>query len=212
MHEYLTDSNVDWGQQLKSVSKYLKERNVKECWFAYFADGVVDTHYYGIPCHSMVTADTLWVGQETPTPLEIDGPVLVSVSDLNSYEMGDSYLNPYKQFQTMQPTAIIDRGVYVFDGHFRVATASAMAHTQVVWRLMGEGKLPEALAEAQAAVAADSGCIMAQMALGDVLAAMGRREEARTAYTAAWQDAMNLQPGPRRGQLEDIRGRLARLK
>jgi len=30
-YKYLTDSNADWGQQLKSVKKYLDPRGVKEC-------------------------------------------------------------------------------------------------------------------------------------------------------------------------------------
>jgi hypothetical protein len=28
----LTDSNADWGQQLKSVKQYLDQRGVNECW------------------------------------------------------------------------------------------------------------------------------------------------------------------------------------
>ena len=35
-HRYLTDSNVDWGQQLVSVKKYLDRNNIHECWFGYF--------------------------------------------------------------------------------------------------------------------------------------------------------------------------------
>jgi hypothetical protein len=38
-HKYLTDSNADWAQQLKSVKQYLDAHGVKECWFVYFAAG-----------------------------------------------------------------------------------------------------------------------------------------------------------------------------
>ena len=50
-HTYmlLNDSNADWGQQLRTTSKYLAQRGVKDCWFAYFAGGVVKWEYYGIP-------------------------------------------------------------------------------------------------------------------------------------------------------------------
>src|SRR5205814_1273822 len=49
-YRYLSDSNADWGQQLKATKKYLDNRHIDHCWFAYFADVVVDTAYYGIPC------------------------------------------------------------------------------------------------------------------------------------------------------------------
>jgi hypothetical protein len=41
-YKCLTDSNVDWGQQLKATKGYLDQRGVKDCWFVYFAEGVVD--------------------------------------------------------------------------------------------------------------------------------------------------------------------------
>jgi hypothetical protein len=44
-YKYLTDSNVDWAQQLKSTKQYLDGRGLKECWFAYFGQGVLEPHY-----------------------------------------------------------------------------------------------------------------------------------------------------------------------
>src|SRR5262249_43246013 len=54
---WLTDSNCDWAQQLKSVKRYLDARGVRECWFAYFAEGAVDMTHYGIPCRPLPTID-----------------------------------------------------------------------------------------------------------------------------------------------------------
>ena len=45
-YKYLTDSNVDWGQGLKSLGKYLKDEKVSGIYFNYFGTG--DPHYYGI--------------------------------------------------------------------------------------------------------------------------------------------------------------------
>src|SRR6266436_5859187 len=39
-YKYLTDSNVDWAQQLKSTKQYLDERAIKECCSAYFGQAV----------------------------------------------------------------------------------------------------------------------------------------------------------------------------
>ena len=36
-YRYLSDSNADWGQQLKSVRQYLDSRGVKNCWMASWA-------------------------------------------------------------------------------------------------------------------------------------------------------------------------------
>jgi hypothetical protein len=60
-HKYLTDSNSDWGQQLKSIKQYLDQRGVKDCWFLYFAEGVAEPSYYGIPCKPLPTISTLWL-------------------------------------------------------------------------------------------------------------------------------------------------------
>src|SRR5260370_19644715 len=57
-YKYLTDSNVDWAQQLKSTKPYLHGRAIKECSFAYFAQGGLETHNYGIPCSTLPTAES----------------------------------------------------------------------------------------------------------------------------------------------------------
>lgn len=45
-YKYLTDSNVDWGQGLKALGKYLNERSIPKIYLSYC--GVGDPHYYGI--------------------------------------------------------------------------------------------------------------------------------------------------------------------
>ncbi|MGC1362956.1 MAG: glycosyltransferase family 39 protein, partial [Silvibacterium sp.] len=40
-HRYLSDSNTDWGQQLKAVKKYVDANGIKQCWFAYFVQPAV---------------------------------------------------------------------------------------------------------------------------------------------------------------------------
>src|SRR6185369_1856159 len=117
-HKYLTDSNSDWGQQLKSVKQYLDQRGVKDCWFLYFAEGVAEPSYYGIPCKPLPTINTLWLNTPIDVPTSINGPVLISASNLSGVEFGPGSLDPYGQFKLLKPTAVIDRGVFVFDGKF----------------------------------------------------------------------------------------------
>ena len=127
----LSDSNSDWAQQLKATSKYLRERGVKDCWFVYFGEGVIPYQYYGIPCKALPTQDALWMNEKFyDVPAEVDGPVLISGGDLSGFEYGPAELNPYAQFQTLKPSAVIQNGVYVFDGHFAIPMAAAVGHVQ----------------------------------------------------------------------------------
>lgn len=45
-YRWLVDSNLDWGQDLKALKKYLKQRKVDEVILAYF--GSASPEYYGI--------------------------------------------------------------------------------------------------------------------------------------------------------------------
>ena len=135
-YKYLTDSNVDWGQQLKATKQYLDQRGVKDCWFVYFAEGVAEPKYYGIPCKPLPTVNTLWLNQQIDVPASIDGPVLISAGNLSGVEFGPGSLNPYEQFKRLAPTAVIQHGVFVFDGHFEVPLASALSHVQKAQNLL----------------------------------------------------------------------------
>jgi hypothetical protein len=77
-NKYLTDSNTDWGQQLKAVKKYLDNRKVKDCWFAYLVEPSVHFSAYGIPCKPLPTADSGWTDYQIDTPQTISGTLLIS--------------------------------------------------------------------------------------------------------------------------------------
>jgi len=209
-YKYLSDSNTDWAQQLKAAKKYLDGRGVTNCWFAYFAEGVVDTGYYGIPCKPLITSDTMWVNEEMDIPPTIDGPVLISAGTLSGFEFGSDDLNPYRQFMSLQPTAMIQNGILVFDGSFHVARAAALSHAQKAWNRMAGGQLDEGLAEAQTAVAVDPDCIEAQEALGDALTALHREDEARASWQRALALARKLEPGVREARIQVLVRKLIR--
>ncbi len=193
-HKYLTDSNSDWGQQLKSVKQYLDQRGVKECWFVYFAEGVAEPGYYGIPCKPLPTINTLWLNLPIDVPASIDGPVLISASNLSGLEFGPGSLDPYGQFKQLKPTAVIDRGVFVFDGKFDVPLAAAISKVQKAENLAQAKQLDQALQEAQAAVALAPDSIHAQLALGDILLELGQPQQARASYEKALELAKTIEP------------------
>jgi tetratricopeptide (TPR) repeat protein len=206
----LSDSNSDWGQQLKATSRYLRDRRVNDCWFVYFAEGVAPYQYYGIPCKPLPTQDALWIGEKFyDVPAEIDGPVLISGADLSGFEYGPAELNPYAQFQQLKPTAVIQNGVYVFDGHFSIPMASAAGHVQKAEELLAAGQLEQALQEAQTAVQLAPTSVRAQLTLGDVQKAMGQAQNAERTYDRALQLAQTVAPEFQAGWIETLRAKLA---
>ena len=103
-------------------------------------------------------------------------------------------MNTYDQFQRLQPSAVIDHGVAVFDGRFKVPRASALSRAQQAGELLRKRQPEQALAAAEAAVAADPDVVQAQAALGDVLMVLKREEEARAAYRKALELAKTVEP------------------
>jgi len=193
-YKYLTDSNVDWAQQLKATKQYLDQRGVKDCWFAYFGEGVADIKYYGIPCKPLPTVVTLWLNEQLDVPVSIDGPVLISAGTLSGFEFGPGPLNPYEQFQHVKPTAVIQHGVFVFDGHFDIPLAASLNHMRKAQNLLAAKQVDQALLEAQTAVTLAPNAVDPQMILGDVLSAMGQTEQARSVYEKALSLAKTIEP------------------
>ena len=208
-YRYLSDSNVDWAQQLKAVKHYLDQRGIRQCWFAYFAQGVVDAQDYAIPCKPLITEDSQWVNEEMDVPVEIDGPVLLSTGTMSGFEFASDDLNPYREFKSVRPTAVIQDAVFVYDGHFRIPMAAALSLAQKSRNLLEAQHFEDALTVARSAVAADAGCIKAQTALGDALAAMKQPEAARAAYQQALALAKSLDPQVQDRWVPDIERKLA---
>lgn len=200
-YRYLSDSNADWGQQLKAAKKYLDGRQVKNCWIAYFAAVVADPTYYGVNCKPLTTIASVWLQPNIDVPATVDGPVLISAGVLSGYEFGPGQLNPYDHFQRIRPTAVIEDGLFVFDGHFEIPLASALNHVTQAHLAENANHLDEALSEAQAAVALAPQSATAQAALGDILRRLHRMDESRQAFQKALEAAETIHPELQSGWL-----------
>jgi tetratricopeptide (TPR) repeat protein len=211
LHNLLSDANVDWGQQLIQVKKWQERNPGEECWFAYFARPEIDPAVYGIRCHALPTLDTFWLGGAEIVPPVVDGAVLISAGDLSGCEWPSSRMNPYRAFQALSPAESIDDGVFVYRGRFSVAQAAALSRAQISYLLLEKGRSQEALALARQAASIDPQEILSQTALGDIAAALGRKEEARSAWKAAQASARQLEPGAQRSYLPDIEAKLKKL-
>jgi 4-amino-4-deoxy-L-arabinose transferase-like glycosyltransferase len=211
-YKYLSDSNVDWAQQLKFTRKYLDEHGIKDCWFDYFGRGLVaDPGYYGIVCKPLQDfIDFVPVGNIPP---HISGTVLISATELSGAVWGPGELNPYAQFQRLRPDAIIADGVMVFHGEFDVTLAAAVAHAHIAQMTLYsrnpiEVQLQEALTEAQAAVSLAPNDSGSQETLGDVLMKLNRKEEGRAAYQRALTLAQTIYPDFQDQRIEEVKQKL----
>ena len=155
------------------------------------------------------TIESIWLGTLSDATPAIDGPVFISAVNLTGFEFGPPPLNPYEQFKNLKPVDVIDSSVFVYNGHFEIPLAAALATTQRAGILLAEQKLPEALQEAQQAVALAPDSVPVNVTMGNVLDALGRRAEARPYYESALQQALTIQPLFQGGIVPFLKQRLA---
>jgi len=104
-YKYLVDSNLDWGQDLKNLKRFMDDRGLSEIRLSYF--GSANPDYYGIKA--------LPVPMEEPVDLEAAPPGLyaISATHLQTGYLGDedafSWLRPY------QPVGNIGYSILLFE-------------------------------------------------------------------------------------------------
>jgi len=209
VHNLLSDANVEWGQQLFQVKAWQDRHPSEECWFAYFVYPELNPETYGIRCHHLPNGDTGWLGGADNIPPVIDGTVLLSASDMSGCEEPSAARNPYVAFQSMKPDETIDYGVMIFRGHFDMRQAAVQARAQNASHAMRKGDSATALQLAQEAAAMDTARPTGRILLGDMLARMGRTDEAHKEWQTALAQARQLDPAT---QAEIIPHLEARLK
>ena len=208
-YRYVGDSNVDWGQELSATRTYLNSHRVRECWFAYAVAPTILPEYYGIHCKRLPTAASIDANEVLEVPPVIQGPVLISASELYGLDYEASALNPYVQFRTLRPSAMIQDGVLVFEGSFSVAQLAALSHVQKSTALLCAQRTTEALREARIASQLAPGDLRSEVALGDALAAAGSNAEARIHHERALSLARPTDGLGRESWVPSIEARIA---
>jgi tetratricopeptide (TPR) repeat protein len=210
-YRVLSDSNVDYGQSLKAVRDYLERHQVRDCWMALF--GSADPDYYRIPCKSLPDPfTTFWGGPVQVVPEVYEGTVLISATELDGTYTGPDELNPYSQFQKMQPVANVGGSILVFQGRFEMREAHALSLANQALELQLSGHLPEALNEARQVVALQPSLPFSHYALGYYLALAKQNEEARLEYETALRLARTVHPEYLWYWIPFLEARLASLK
>jgi len=192
-HKYLSDSSVDWAQQLPHIKQWVDAHPGEECWLAYSAYPDLRPQAYGIPCHPLPTAHTEWEILPTEVPETIHGNLLLSADDLEACDWPSDQLNVFERFRWMPMAEQIDHSVFVYRGDFHVPEAAALGAVQKSNILLRKNRPEEALVAAEKAVALQPGNLLAQMALGDAQSALGDKNGARAAYELALAAAHRLE-------------------
>jgi 4-amino-4-deoxy-L-arabinose transferase-like glycosyltransferase len=192
-YRVLTDSNVDWGQGLPAVKRYLETHAATPCWLAYF--GTVDPAYYDLPCTLLtVSSAVIWERPLGEIPPVIQGTVLVSATEMSGQSWGPGELNPYEQFRSAPPIDCLAGSILVYRGSFPVPLASALSRLWKVVALSNQGDIGAALAEARTAESLAPQSVDVQFVLGRVLKAAGNTEESRQAFANALHLARTIHP------------------
>jgi hypothetical protein len=103
-HEYLVDSNLDWGQDAKRLARYMREAGLKEVCMSYFGTASLD--YYGIGQIPLLTLP------EGTDPRKLNCVAAVSVTNLK-----DVYTRAgqHSWAKRLTPVRRIGYSIYIFD-------------------------------------------------------------------------------------------------
>jgi hypothetical protein len=107
-YKYLADSNLDWGQDLKRLKRWMDENRVEKINLSYF--GSADPAYYGIHC-TYLPGSTVFGTNRIEKP-SLPGLVAVSVQNLTGAGLdGDPF---YKPLFNVEPLAVIGYSIRVY--------------------------------------------------------------------------------------------------
>ncbi len=184
-HNLLSDSNVGWASGLKAAKQYLDNRHITQCWFAY--DGPPNPTYFGIPCKPLPTffSSLIRPNLQGPLPKVIQGPVLISSQGLVGFDFGPGEMNPYQQFNSLRPSAIIQGEILVYDGNFDIQQAAALSHFVVANGLFRSGHFDQAMSEAKEAEEMNPNFVPVHEMLTDLYMRTNQPSAARTEYETA---------------------------
>ncbi len=115
-YKYLVDSNLDWGQDLKGLKRYMDAQGIRRIWLSYF--GTASPEYYGIAYNYMPSYFIFNPKTDTPpTPF-----VAISATNLQEvyFQALDFRHNRavswdfLKKYKEQQPIAQIGYSIFIY--------------------------------------------------------------------------------------------------
>jgi hypothetical protein len=200
---------VDWGRQLYQVKEWEDRHPGEECWFAYTVRPFIHPETYGVHCH--ILPNGLGGSGPEAVPPIVHGSVLLSAAEVEGGLWPSREMNPYRAFQTIKPDEEIDYGVLVYRGDVRMDETGGLSRAFLSVDKLRANQPQEALALAEEAVKLSPGQLYPEWALGDAAAALGKKDEARTAYQAAILASQKLDPQRQAEYTKEIEASIKKL-
>ena len=107
---FLVDSNLDWGQDLKGLKKWMDQNSVDHINLSYF--GTADPDYYGINC-TYLPASPFFAGDRIQPP-QLPGYVAVSWTNLRTVYSTKYWGRFFSGLWDIQPAAVIGHSICIY--------------------------------------------------------------------------------------------------
>ncbi len=109
-YKYLVDSNLDWGQDLKGLKRYMEAQGIPRVWFSYFGSASPD--YYQIP-HNLLPSYVIFNRRMDTQPASF---VAISATNLQGVYFPTMGVDPdyFAQYRKRTPVAKIGFSIFVY--------------------------------------------------------------------------------------------------
>jgi dolichyl-phosphate-mannose-protein mannosyltransferase len=112
-YRYLSDSNLDWGQDLKGVKAYMDKENLSIIYLSYF--GTAPPEYYGIRYQYVPGNWPLEWPRPRDKVLDNVPRKILAISVTNLQDVGNPYDPLFRWLWTRRPIAKIGYSIFVYD-------------------------------------------------------------------------------------------------
>ena len=106
--EYLVDSNLDWGQDLKGLHRWMESNELKNIYLCYF--GTADPAYYGIQYTALPGNGFMDAGQLPTGP----GYIAISATNLRGVYFPDDLREFYAPLLKQEPLRRIGYSIFIY--------------------------------------------------------------------------------------------------
>lgn len=110
-YKYLVDSNLDWGQDLKGLKRYMEQKGIKRITLSYF--GADTPKRYGIDYDWLPSHYLLNPGKDDALRIPENQLLAISATNLQGVYFDDK--NLYKWLLDYQPVTVIGHSIFVYD-------------------------------------------------------------------------------------------------
>jgi hypothetical protein len=111
-YRYLSDSNLDWGQDLKGLKAYVDKEKLPIIYLSYF--GTAPPSYYGIRYQDVASKGSL--GPPPPEKVPTDAPrKILAISAYNLQDVSSPHDPLFRWLWKREPVAKIGYSIFIYD-------------------------------------------------------------------------------------------------